>query len=88
MLKLNVDSADRTVVVPNQLFVSMVASVSTCVGAQWWQLLVSDPIQERSRAAKYQVSPDLQLVLFAFDVKAVSGAAGVAPPLSLFLITS
>ena len=32
---------------------------------------VFDPIQDRSRAAKYQVSPDLQHVLFAFEVKLV-----------------
>lgn len=41
---------------------------------------MSDPNQERSRAAKYQVSPDLQHVLFAFDVKAVSGGAARPPP--------
>uniref|UniRef100_A0A3Q4HNX0 Dipeptidyl-peptidase 6b n=1 Tax=Neolamprologus brichardi TaxID=32507 RepID=A0A3Q4HNX0_NEOBR len=29
------------------------------------------PIQDRSRAAKYQVSPDMQHVLFAFEVKPV-----------------
>lgn len=32
---------------------------------------VFDPIQDRSRAAKYQVSPDMQHVLFAFEVKPV-----------------
>uniref|UniRef100_A0A671YZ24 Dipeptidyl-peptidase 6b n=1 Tax=Sparus aurata TaxID=8175 RepID=A0A671YZ24_SPAAU len=32
---------------------------------------VFDPIQDRSRAAKYQVSPDLQHVLFAFEVKLI-----------------
>uniref|UniRef100_A0A3Q3X219 Uncharacterized protein n=1 Tax=Mola mola TaxID=94237 RepID=A0A3Q3X219_MOLML len=32
---------------------------------------VVDPIQDRSRAAKYQVSPDMQHVLFAFDVKPI-----------------
>lgn len=43
---------------------------------------VSDPIQERSRATKYQVSPDLQHVLFAFEVKAVSSAPSrpLTPP--------
>lgn len=46
---------------------------------------MSDPNQERSRAAKYQVSPDLQHVLFAFDVKAVSGGAARPPPLGLLL---
>lgn len=30
MLKLNVDTADRTVVVPNQLFVSTVSSRPSC----------------------------------------------------------
>lgn len=30
-----------------------------------------DPGQERSRAAKFQMSPDLGHVLFAFDVKPV-----------------
>lgn len=34
--------------------------------------LVFTPIQDRSRASKYQVSPDLQHVLFAFEVKPVS----------------
>lgn len=33
---------------------------------------VSDPIQKRCRATKYQVSPDLRHVLFAFEVKPVS----------------
>lgn len=33
--------------------------------------LVFDPVQDRSRAAKYQVSPDMQHVLFAFEVKPV-----------------
>uniref|UniRef100_A0A3Q3X9B0 Uncharacterized protein n=1 Tax=Mola mola TaxID=94237 RepID=A0A3Q3X9B0_MOLML len=46
VVKLNVDTKHRTVIVPRQLF-------------------------DRSRAAKYQVSPDMQHVLFAFDVKPI-----------------
>uniref|UniRef100_A0A7N8X0A4 Dipeptidyl-peptidase 6b n=1 Tax=Mastacembelus armatus TaxID=205130 RepID=A0A7N8X0A4_9TELE len=46
VVKLNVDTTERTVIVPNQLF-------------------------DRSRAANYQVSPDMQHVLFAFEVKPV-----------------
>uniref|UniRef100_A0A4W6DIG9 Dipeptidyl-peptidase 6b n=1 Tax=Lates calcarifer TaxID=8187 RepID=A0A4W6DIG9_LATCA len=34
-------------------------------------MCVSDPIQDRSRATKYQVSPDMQHVLFAFEVKPI-----------------
>uniref|UniRef100_A0A7N8XED7 Dipeptidyl-peptidase 6b n=1 Tax=Mastacembelus armatus TaxID=205130 RepID=A0A7N8XED7_9TELE len=43
VVKLNVDTTERTVIVPNQLFVT----------------------------ANYQVSPDMQHVLFAFEVKPV-----------------
>uniref|UniRef100_A0A4W6DIZ6 Dipeptidyl-peptidase 6b n=1 Tax=Lates calcarifer TaxID=8187 RepID=A0A4W6DIZ6_LATCA len=39
--------------------------------AKWLSVCVSDPIQDRSRATKYQVSPDMQHVLFAFEVKPV-----------------
>lgn len=46
VVKLNVDTKQTTIVVPNQLF-------------------------DRSRAAKYQVSPDMRHVLFAFDIKPI-----------------
>uniref|UniRef100_A0A673CFG8 Dipeptidyl-peptidase 6b n=1 Tax=Sphaeramia orbicularis TaxID=375764 RepID=A0A673CFG8_9TELE len=46
VVKLNVDTKEVTVVVPNQLF-------------------------DRAKAAKYQVSPDMRHVLFAFEVKPV-----------------
>lgn len=35
------------------------------------QVCCFDPIQDRSRAGRYQVSPDMQHVLFAFEVKLV-----------------
>lgn len=37
------------------------------------------PIQDRSKASKYQVSPDMQHVLFAFDVKPVRGIYLLSP---------
>ncbi|XP_060940676.1 dipeptidyl aminopeptidase-like protein 6 [Limanda limanda] len=46
VMKLNADTNEEIVVVPNQLF-------------------------DRSKAAKYQVSPDMLHVLFAFDVKPI-----------------
>uniref|UniRef100_A0A8D0D5Z3 Dipeptidyl-peptidase 6b n=1 Tax=Sander lucioperca TaxID=283035 RepID=A0A8D0D5Z3_SANLU len=46
VVKLKVDTKERTVIVLNQLF-------------------------DRSRAARYQVSPDMQHVLFAFEVKPI-----------------
>uniref|UniRef100_A0A673CJG7 Dipeptidyl-peptidase 6b n=1 Tax=Sphaeramia orbicularis TaxID=375764 RepID=A0A673CJG7_9TELE len=46
VVKLNVDTKEVTVVVPNQLF-------------------------DRAKAAKYQVSPDMRHVLFAFEVKPI-----------------
>ena len=83
VVKLNADTKERTVIVPNQLFVSIslpaiffnsrkyilyyfctgcVATLSVCFFGL---------IQDRSRAAKYQVSPDMQHVLFAFELKPV-----------------
>uniref|UniRef100_A0A672HIU4 Dipeptidyl-peptidase 6b n=1 Tax=Salarias fasciatus TaxID=181472 RepID=A0A672HIU4_SALFA len=44
VIRLNADTKEQRVIVPNQLF-------------------------DRSRAARYQVSPDLEHVLFAFEVK-------------------
>ncbi|XP_056247926.1 dipeptidyl aminopeptidase-like protein 6 isoform X1 [Seriola aureovittata] len=46
VVKLNADTKDSVVIVPNQLF-------------------------DRSRAAMYQVSPDMEHVLFAFEVKPI-----------------
>uniref|UniRef100_A0A7N8YQJ3 Dipeptidyl-peptidase 6b n=1 Tax=Mastacembelus armatus TaxID=205130 RepID=A0A7N8YQJ3_9TELE len=48
VVKLNVDTTERTVIVPNQLFSS-----------------------NYTLSANYQVSPDMQHVLFAFEVKPV-----------------
>lgn len=46
---------------------------------------VFDPIQDRSRAVKYQVSPDMQHVLFAFEVKPVRNES--PPPLTCNYLT-
>ncbi|XP_069366744.1 A-type potassium channel modulatory protein DPP6-like isoform X5 [Paralichthys olivaceus] len=62
VVKINVDTKERTVVVPNQLF-------------------------DRSKAAKYQVSPDMQHVLFAFDVKPIYQHSYVAKYIIYSLVT-
>ncbi|KAM3603816.1 uncharacterized protein V6R79_002545 [Siganus canaliculatus] len=62
VVKLNVDTMERTVVVPYQLF-------------------------DRSKAAMYQVSPDLQHVLFAFEVKRIYQYSYVAKYIIYSLVT-
>eukprot|EP00064_Thunnus_orientalis_P001733 superscaffoldBa00000120_g1736 len=60
--RLNVDTKESVVVVPNQLF-------------------------ERSRATKYQVSPDMQHVLLAFEVKPIYQHSYVAKYIIFSLVT-
>ncbi|XP_061696182.1 dipeptidyl aminopeptidase-like protein 6b [Syngnathoides biaculeatus] len=62
VVKLNVDTEEKRVVVPNQMF-------------------------ERSKAARYQVSPDLQQVLFAFDLKLIYQHSYVAKYIIYSLVT-
>ncbi|XP_017278013.1 dipeptidyl aminopeptidase-like protein 6 isoform X2 [Kryptolebias marmoratus] len=62
VIKLNVDTKEQNIVVPNQLF-------------------------DRSRAAKYQVSPDMQHVLFAFDLKTIYQHSYVAKYIIYSLVT-
>nr|XP_057922438.1 dipeptidyl aminopeptidase-like protein 6 isoform X1 [Doryrhamphus excisus] len=62
VVKINMDTGETTVVVPNQMF-------------------------ERSKATRYKVSPDLQLVLFAFDVKLMYQHSFVAKYIIYSLVT-
>ncbi|XP_061653238.1 dipeptidyl aminopeptidase-like protein 6b isoform X3 [Phyllopteryx taeniolatus] len=62
VVKLNVDTEEKRVVVPNQMF-------------------------ERSKAARYQVSPDLQQVLFAFNLKLIYQHSYVAKYIIYSLVT-
>uniref|UniRef100_A0A7N6BER0 Dipeptidyl-peptidase 6b n=1 Tax=Anabas testudineus TaxID=64144 RepID=A0A7N6BER0_ANATE len=62
VVKLNVDTTEKTIIVPNQLF-------------------------DRSRAAKYQVSPDMQHVLFAFEVKPIYQHSYMAKYIIYSLVT-
>ncbi|XP_034742877.1 dipeptidyl aminopeptidase-like protein 6 isoform X1 [Etheostoma cragini] len=62
VVKLKVDTQERTVIVLNQLF-------------------------DRSRAARYQVSPDMQHVLFAFEVKPIYQHSYVAKYIIYSLVT-
>ncbi|XP_061835469.1 A-type potassium channel modulatory protein DPP6-like isoform X2 [Nerophis lumbriciformis] len=62
VVRINVDTGETTVVVPNQMF-------------------------ERSKASRYQVSPDLQHVLFAFDMKLIYQHSYVAKYIIYSLVT-
>ncbi|XP_077414648.1 dipeptidyl-peptidase 6 isoform X1 [Vanacampus margaritifer] len=62
VVKHNVDTEEKRVVVSNQMF-------------------------ERSKAARYQVSPDLQQVLFAFDLKLIYQHSYVAKYIIYSLVT-
>ncbi|XP_062284709.1 dipeptidyl aminopeptidase-like protein 6b [Scomber scombrus] len=62
VVRLNVDTKEKIVVVPNQLL-------------------------ERSRAAKYQVSPDMQHVLLAFEVKPIYQHSYLAKYIIFSLVT-
>ncbi|KAM7379359.1 hypothetical protein PAMP_004921 [Pampus punctatissimus] len=62
VVRLNVDTKERIIIVPNQLL-------------------------ERSRAAKYQVSPDMQHVLLAFEVKPIYQHSYVAKYIIVSLVT-
>lgn len=88
VVQLNIDTLEQRVVVPNQLFVSTfsprtvtllsAAAAVLSVFLMWVCLYFClYPIQDRSRAAKYQVSPDMQHVLFAFEVKPVRNLAEI-----------
>lgn len=82
-MKVTVDTEHRNIIVPNQWFVStptpptpVAPPLMLCPDGP----SESDPIQKRCRATKYQVSPDLQHVLFAFEVKPVSSITHTPPP--------
>lgn len=81
VVRYNVDTKVEKVVVPNQLFVSIMSQhvlheLQSLPLLHWMHKLVFlHPIQDRSKAAKYQVSPDMQHVLFAFEVKPVRKSA-------------
>ncbi|KAM9844637.1 A-type potassium channel modulatory protein DPP6-like [Aulostomus maculatus] len=62
VVRLNVNTQEKAVIVPNQLF-------------------------ERSRATRYQVSPDMQHVLFAFEVKLIYRYSFVAKYIIYSLVT-
>lgn len=82
-MKFNAETERSVVVVPNQLFVSISTHISS--SSRFGVAFAAAPLrptQERSRAARYQVSPDLQHVLFAFEVKAVSSIDITPTPLS------
>lgn len=52
------------------------AATELCVTTVWCVCMCFffHPIQDRSRAAKYQVSPDMKHVLFAFEVRPVGNS--------------
>ncbi|KAM4556956.1 A-type potassium channel modulatory protein DPP6-like isoform 6-T6 [Fundulus diaphanus] len=57
------------------------------VGTQKEEIIVSNQLFDRSKAAKYQVSPDMKHVLFAFDVKPIYQYSYLAKYIIYSLVT-